>query len=213
MKSSAWRMNSAFAARSSGVAMATKVMAFSSPKVRYAHRRMEMMHFAAAMPLLAISTFRMGRLPPFCFTKASILSISTSLAVSTAAAFALVGFEAARGRTETRARRVGPAWLPSWMLRGQKDEVFEPVRAVTTVIPRRLADGIVAWGCSAALMARAVGAMLGHPPRRLYVPAILPGGTESSAQSHKTGRTDSRYSGEEARHRRVRRRQADVVGS
>ena len=47
-------MNSALAFKSSLVAMATNSMARSSPRVMYAHWRMERMDLVAAMPLLAM---------------------------------------------------------------------------------------------------------------------------------------------------------------
>ena len=65
-----WRMNSALALRSSGVAMATKRSRLSSPSAMYAQRRIDRMHLAAAMPLFATRILRIGRLPPWlCPTK------------------------------------------------------------------------------------------------------------------------------------------------
>jgi hypothetical protein len=63
-KESASRMNSALALRSSGDAIATNLIAFSSPSSMYAHCLIERIDFVAAMPLFAIKTLRMTRLPP-----------------------------------------------------------------------------------------------------------------------------------------------------
>ena len=57
-------MNSAFAARSSGVAITTNWMARSSPNVLYAQLRMDMIVLVEAMPLFAMRMRRMTREPP-----------------------------------------------------------------------------------------------------------------------------------------------------
>mmetsp|Transcript_15203 Transcript_15203/g.49516 ORF Transcript_15203/g.49516 Transcript_15203/m.49516 type:complete len:122 (-) Transcript_15203:56-421(-) len=54
--------------------MTANVNARSSPKVSYAHRRIDMIAFVAAIPLFAISTFLTARVPPFSFTYAAIAS-------------------------------------------------------------------------------------------------------------------------------------------
>jgi len=51
--------------------MTVKSMAFSLPKVSYAHLRMERMPLTAAMPLLAMSTFSMTLVPPCAATNSA----------------------------------------------------------------------------------------------------------------------------------------------
>jgi hypothetical protein len=70
---SAMRMYSAFACRSSGVAMTVNWMARSSPKVSYAHFRTERISLTAAMPLLAMSTLVMTVWPSWAATKSLTL--------------------------------------------------------------------------------------------------------------------------------------------
>ena len=122
-KSSAKRINSALALRSSGVAMARNSMAFSSPSSLYAQRRMEMMDFVAAMPLFAMSTLRITRLPPCAATYLAIASVAVVSALDSAgaetAAFADTsrpsGSAATRGRGPRRARATAgaAAWCPT----------------------------------------------------------------------------------------------------
>ena len=65
----------------------------SSPNSRYAQRRMDMMLLVAAMPLFAINTRRMTRVPPFAATYSANLSCFVSAvtgAGSATAALSLV---------------------------------------------------------------------------------------------------------------------------
>lgn len=61
----------AFARMSSGVAIPTSCTSRASPHVRWSQRRMEMMNLVAAMPLFAMSTRLITRLPPYSATRRS----------------------------------------------------------------------------------------------------------------------------------------------
>jgi len=95
--SAARRMNSALAARSSGVAITTNLIARSSPKVSLAQLPMDMMVLVAAMPWLAIRILW----PPRALTYSHMLS-SSSLSVSFigAEANALISPDGATARTQ-----------------------------------------------------------------------------------------------------------------
>ena len=64
-------MNSAFASKSSGVAMTTNSNTLSEPSSKYDHCLKERMAFVAAIPLLAMSSLRKTRSPPRSFTYCS----------------------------------------------------------------------------------------------------------------------------------------------
>ena len=64
----------------------------SSPNSRYAQRRMDMMLLVAAMPLLAMRTRRMTRVPPFAATYSANLSFLVSAVTGAGSATAALSF-------------------------------------------------------------------------------------------------------------------------
>ena len=64
----------------------------SSPNSRYAQRRMDMMLLVAAMPLFAINTRRMTRVPPFAATYSANLSCFVSAVTGAGSATAALSF-------------------------------------------------------------------------------------------------------------------------
>lgn len=60
-KKEKWKLP-AFAFRSSGVTITTKRIARSLRNISYAHLRTDLMHFTAAIPLLAIKTYTIKKL-------------------------------------------------------------------------------------------------------------------------------------------------------
>ena len=91
-------MNSAFAARSSGVAITTNWMARSSPNVLYAHWRIDMIVFVDAMPLFAIRILRISLSPPRSFTYFHIFSSRSAAEVGASMAVATAFSDATPGR-------------------------------------------------------------------------------------------------------------------